>query len=171
MATRESLLGDALAVLRDGGALTLEAVAKRAGLTKPGVVHHFATKEGLAVAVVDHVLDLWEAELVARTGAEADWRQRLGAYVDYALLGPIDPSDLALLADVHLRDRLIEQWTHRLEPWFGTAINSDHSQWAECQAARLLADGAWIDRALGIVAMTEPERRAVRDVARRLIGA
>ncbi|MEI5604275.1 helix-turn-helix domain-containing protein, partial [Streptomyces brasiliscabiei] len=62
MPTKIELLDHAVEVLRRGDALTLDAVAREAGLTKPGVVHHFGTKEVLTVAVVNRIIDRWEAD-------------------------------------------------------------------------------------------------------------
>ncbi|MDI3330355.1 MAG: TetR family transcriptional regulator [Micrococcus sp.] len=165
----ESLLDDALAVLRQGQVLTLDAVARQAGMTKPGVVHHFPTKEALSMAVVDHVVDRWEAELNRRIDPGADALGRLRAYVHWTLTGDFDPSDLAMLADARLRDRLRSQWVARLDPWFGTGIEGPAPQRAAYQAARLLADGAWINQCLGVVTLDHDERQSLLDLALGLI--
>lgn len=167
--TREDILDDAIAVLRQGETLTLDAVAKQAGMTKPGVVHHFPTKEALAVGVVDHVLDHWEAELSERVEAGADPVDRLRTYVQFTLMDDFDSSDLAMLADIRLRDQLAEQWASRLDSWFGPELDHDDPQHARHQAARMLADGAWFDRGLGIVTLDNEERSALLQVALRLI--
>lgn len=170
MATDVEILDSALDVLRRGDSLTMDSVAREAGLTKPGVVHHFATKETLAVAVVDRLVDLWEAELLARVDADSDESERLRAYLDYALMGDLDPSDLALIADVRLRDKLRDRWITRLDPWFGEGQADDVTR-PSLRAARFIADGAWFDRALGIVDYDEHERSAILKVAMDLIGA
>lgn len=97
--------------------LTIDAVARRAGRTKPGVVHHFPTREALACAVVDRTVDAWEGELLTHVGTHADPRVRLRAYLEYALLGETDPADLAFLSDARLRATLTEQWARRVSPW------------------------------------------------------
>lgn len=50
------LLDAAIRVLtRDGlGALTLDAVAREAGVSKGGLTHHFATKDALVTAMLEH---------------------------------------------------------------------------------------------------------------------
>ena len=169
MATSNSILGNALDVLREGQNLTIEAVAKRAGLTKPGVIHHFPGKEALTTAVVSRVMDLWEAELNSRVQKGAGDLDRLRAYIDFAFMADFDPSDLALLADTNLRDRLVENWIHRLEPWFGITAGGNDAEQTACRAARLMADGAWFDRSLGLVCLGEAERRATRDLALSLL--
>lgn len=170
MATRAELLDRAIEVLRRGEALTLDAVARESGLTKPGVVHHFETKDGLTAAVIDRIVERWDNELRSRLGAASGTaRERLRAYVDFSLTAQFDGGDLAFLADLRLREELCRQWVERLGPWFGADLDGGLAQHPALQAARLLADGAWLDQALGIVAMTDAQKAAVRDVALRLI--
>lgn len=164
MATNPELLNAALAVLRAGETLTIDAVARRAGLTKPGVVHHFATKEVLTLAVLDHLLDSWESEITARAGTGASDEDRLLAYVEHTLLGDMDSSDLALLADPKLRDKLSDRWSDRMSAWFGP-MDSPH-----LAAARLIADGAWINRCLGLLDLDDANRTATVALARELVS-
>lgn len=170
MATKPELLDRAIDVLHRGDALTLDAVAREAGLTKPGLVHHFGTKEILTVAVVNHIIDRWEADLVTRAPEHAAPIDKLRAYVDYALTGDFDASDLALLADVNLRERLSALWAQRLTPWLGTEVGTDAASRASLRAARLLADGAWFNAALGIPTVRDDERSVLRAIALQLVN-
>ena len=170
MPTKIELLDHAVEVLRRGDALALDAVAREAGLTKPGVVHHFGTKEVLTVAVVNRIIDRWEADLHTRASADAEPIDKLRAYVDYALNGDFDSSDLALLADVNLRERLSALWAERLTPWLGTDIDTDPASRASLRAARLLADGAWFNAALGIPTVRDDERSVLRAIALQLVN-
>lgn len=165
MTTKPEILDRALDVLRAGDALTLDAVARAVGITKPGVVHHFPTKDRLSVAVVDHLLDHWETELMHRAGPDPDAVTRLRAYVEFALLNELDPADLAVLADSRLRPELAARWSERMSEWFG---DSDRPN---IVAARLVEDGAWIDRCLGMLDLDEEHRRAVVDVTLRLVDS
>lgn len=56
MLAPEALLDAAIRIVtRDGlGAMTLEAVAKEAGVSKGGLTHHFATKDALISAMLEH---------------------------------------------------------------------------------------------------------------------
>lgn len=170
MPNKIELLDPAVEVLRRGDALTLDAVAREAGLTKPGVVHHFGTKEVLTVAVVNRIIDRWEADLHTRASADAEPIDKLRAYVDYALNGDFDSSDLALLADVNLRERLSALWAERLTPWLGSDIDTDPASRASLRAARLLADGAWFNAALGIPTVRDDERSVLRAIALQLVN-
>ena len=167
--TTEQLLDDAIAVLRRGGVVTIDSVASEAGMSKAGVVHHFSSKEALMVGVVNRVMDLWEGQLAATIGEVTDPVERLRAYVDFEVLSDFDGGDLALLADVKLRDTLAAQWRERLRPWFGEDAPGDAGQRAALQSARLIADGAWTDQALGLLSMTGEQRALVRGIAQRLI--
>lgn len=56
MLATENLLDAAIRVVtRDGlGALTLDGVAREAGVSKGGLTHHFATKDALVTAMLEH---------------------------------------------------------------------------------------------------------------------
>ena len=68
-ATRRRLLDAAAAVVRRDGprALTLDTVAAQAGLSKGGLLYHFATKDALVDALVQDWLDRFEGEVVDGT--------------------------------------------------------------------------------------------------------
>lgn len=165
MTTRNAILDGALEVLRCGDPLTLDAVALRAGLTKPGLVHHFRTKEALAVAVVEHVAMNWLNGLRVYAGESPSPVDRLRAYIRYTMTEDIDASDLALLADAKLSGQLVELWDRTLSPWMGEVIDASPADRARYRTARLAADGAWFDRALGVVAFPDDDLAAVLDVA------
>src|ERR687885_93975 len=61
-ATRTRLLDAASWIVVEQGvdALTLEAVAHRAGVSKGGLLHHFASKEALTSALVEHAFETYE---------------------------------------------------------------------------------------------------------------
>ncbi|MCU0636330.1 MAG: TetR family transcriptional regulator [Gemmatimonadaceae bacterium] len=70
-ARRAALLGAARAVLADRpfAALTIDAVAREAGLAKGTVFLYFATKETLGLAVLEELLDEWFDALDSRLSA------------------------------------------------------------------------------------------------------
>ncbi len=65
---RDQLLDSALQIVaRDGFAsLTLDAVAKTAGVSKGGLIHHFPSKEALVAGMLEHHCDQLERELDRR---------------------------------------------------------------------------------------------------------
>lgn len=70
---RDSLLTAAYAVVgkRGGAALTLDAVAAEAGLSKGGVLYHFPTKEALIVAMIHEELEATDRAIDAVLAAES----------------------------------------------------------------------------------------------------
>jgi len=178
MSSQSEILQQAVEVLRRGEALTMDSVAREVGLTKPGVMHYFATKEALTVAVVDYIVDGWEADLRAREHGDGTTLGKLRSYVDYALTADFDASDLALLSDIRLRERLCARWVERLcarwverlEPWLGWDIEATTSRRASLRAARLLADGAWMNSALGIATAYDDEREDLHAIALGLLN-
>lgn len=169
MPTKPEILDAALEVLRRGEPLTIDAVARESGLTKPGVVHHFATKDTLTFGIVGRVIDRWADDLCRYLGDREDPVDRLRAYVDHAFTHDFDPSDLALLADIRLRESMARQWNERLEPWLCLDYEGPVDRRAALRAARLMADGAWINRSLGIRAWNESETPAIRSLAMALL--
>ena len=76
---REQLLDAAVAVIRRDGAaaLTLDAVAAEAGVSKGGVLYHFASKRALIDGLLERWLDEFGARLVSAFGDGANQGGRL----------------------------------------------------------------------------------------------
>ena len=93
---RRELLDAAIAVIRRDGAqaLTLDAVAAEAGVSKGGVLYHFGSKRALIDGLVDCWLDDFEARL--------DGPDLAAAYVrasDLSAAGPeVSASEFGMLA-------------------------------------------------------------------------
>lgn len=163
MSPRSRLLELATAILSRGDVLTLDTLAAEAELSKAGVIHHFRTKEGLMRAVIGAVLDRWEEELSARAAARPGPHARLRAYIDHSFTETFDASNLAFLADVRLRDELLQLWSDRLASWL------DDSGKPAQMAARLLADGAWLNQALGTAEFSAARKKELQEIAERLL--
>jgi AcrR family transcriptional regulator len=169
---RAQILDGALALLRDGGTVTLDSVARRSGLTKPGLMYHFPTKEALMLGVVDHSVDRWERDLTARLeGAlsESAPAVRIRAYLDWCLSGQFDPSDLGMLADPRLSERTTAQWAARIGPWIALPPELSPARRGRLTAVRLLADGIWFAEATGLFPPAPDEREQLRAIAYQLL--
>lgn len=59
---------------------TIDAIAERAGISKPNLHYYFRTKTDLYRAVLQHTLDIWTASL-ARLDPHGDPRSELSAYI------------------------------------------------------------------------------------------
>ncbi|MFF2052926.1 TetR/AcrR family transcriptional regulator [Leifsonia sp. NPDC058194] len=150
--SRTDVLDSTLGMLQGGESISLESAARAAGLTKPGLMYHFPTKEALMLALVDHVVDRCEQAIVSRIGdpASATPRERAAAYATWSIEGPHDASELVVFADPRLRDELVAKWGERLRPYIELPDDLAPDVRARLLAVRLLADGAWFACASGL---------------------
>lgn len=171
-ASRALILDGALETLRAGGTVSLESAARRAGLSKPGVMHHFRTKEALMLALVDRVMDGWEEQMTRRLpgpAQSAPVAHRLRAYLDWCLSGQIDEADLVMLTDPRLREPLKARWAERMRPWIALPEDMAPERRARLLAVRLIADGAWFADATVVLGLAPDERARVRALAEDLL--
>ena len=169
---RPAILAAAFSQLDEGRAVSLDSVARSVGLTKPGVMYHFPTKEALMLALVDSVLDRWEEALIARLGmppAEAGASARIGAYLDWSLSGGFDETDLVAMSDPKLRRSLTQRWAERLAPWLVVPDDVAPDERTRLLAARLLADGGWLAEAANVSPPTPGDLAQLRAFAHNLV--
>ncbi len=170
---RDEALDRAVDLVRHGDPLSLDSVARAAGLTKPGLMYHFPTKEALMTALVDRVVDRCERVLEGLLPAGATsptTGERLAAYLRWALTSPHDGSDLVMLSDPRLRDRLIERWSERLRVWVEVPEDLPAPERARLQAVRLAADGCWFADASGYAPLAQQDRPEVLRLGLELLG-
>ncbi len=147
--------------------LTLEAVADEAGLTKGGLMYHFRTRDELLLAIQQHLIDTWEAQLLAELGKppqEATASERAAAYVTVDAHGSASKAELAFLVESASDPALAQPWDAMMRRWVTEPETAD-SPSMDLFLARLAADGAWLYEATSGVALS-PE---VRDELRRRI--
>ncbi|MHA6722747.1 TetR/AcrR family transcriptional regulator [Sphingomonas sp. RS2018] len=128
------------------GKLTVDAVARSAGVTKGGLFHHFPTKQDLLEGVVETMLADADIQLSAMM---ADDPVAHGAFTRAYLNGVLGDAPsiegvssralcLATLADPDLSDR----WARWVEGKLANfAVTDDNPS---CTLVRLAADGAWL---------------------------
>jgi AcrR family transcriptional regulator len=157
--TRARLLDAASAVSRRDGpqSLTLDAVAAEAGVSKGGLLYHFASKRELLDAVVERWLDEFQRDIDEAGGTFPVGYVRAsdGAKAEEAGLLAALVADPAVLAAVRER---YATWQDRIVTEGGDPV--------EATVARLAADGLWLADLLGMAA-PEGELR-MRVLARML---
>jgi AcrR family transcriptional regulator len=172
MSSKTQILDGALAMLQDGSTVSLESAARKAGLTKPGVMYHFPTKEALMVALLDRVVDDWELDLAARLPGPVETVApgvRIRAYLDWALDCDVDQSDLVMFADPRLREQLTTRWVERMRPWLEVPDDLPPGVQARLVAVRLIAEGTWFAEALCAFPPEGESREQLRDLALNLL--
>lgn len=108
---RQRVLAAALLIAtRDGaGALSLDAVAKEAEISKGGLTHHFPSKDALILALVEKLVFEFEGMVLAR--AQMD-KEPIGRYTR-AFMEAMESAEIAslgraLIAAVALKSSLME---------------------------------------------------------------
>lgn len=137
----------------EGVTLSLESVAKRAGLTKPGLMYYFPNKEALMVGLVDFAAEHWHELLVAQAGAgpaELSPFERHRAYVEVATTEDVSRADYWIFSDALYHPVLAGPWQAWLGPWFSLEDAPAAARGA-LAAARFCADGAWMSEASGVM--------------------
>jgi AcrR family transcriptional regulator len=153
---REALLDAAVAVIRRDGAraLTLDAVAAEAGVSKGGLLYHFASKR----ALVDGLLERWLDDFEVRIGADGF----AAAYVracDLSAVGPeVTASEFGLLAALIEEPHVLEAVRTRYAGWMDRLL-AEVDDPVDAWTARLAADGLWYSDLLGIATPQGEERR------------
>jgi len=149
--TRAKLLDAAGAVIRRDGpqALTLDAVAAQAGVSKGGLLYHFKSKRELLDGLVDRWMDDFQRDIDAESGnfARRYVAANDGAHAEeVGMLAALvaDPQVLAAVRDRH------ETWQDRVASEGGDPVDAT--------VARLAADGLWLADLLG----TAPPRGELR---------
>ncbi|MBC8078602.1 MAG: TetR family transcriptional regulator [Chloroflexales bacterium] len=127
--TRAALLAAAFTVIKHDGlnALTLDAVAHTAGVSKGGLLYHFPSREALVTAMISSPIEEFERALVERLRA-AGYDRTPGAWLRAYIEANMDvvehgaDQSAALLAAVATRPDMLDPirehtvaWQRRLE--------------------------------------------------------
>jgi AcrR family transcriptional regulator len=83
-ATRNSVLGHALALASENGlgGVSIGGLAERAGMSKSGLFAHFASKEGLQLAILDEAIERFVAIVVSPSLREPRGEPRVKALLE-----------------------------------------------------------------------------------------
>ncbi len=153
----------------EGVTISFESVAQRTGLTKPGIMYHFPTKQALMRGLVEHAAQRWDALLRERAGAKPEDLSvfdRHRAYIWVATTAEVSRADYWILSGALYHSALTDSWNEYLGPWH-TIEGWEPRIRSLLTAARFCADGAWMSEATGV--FTSDDLSAVHDHALKLI--
>jgi AcrR family transcriptional regulator len=169
-------------VLRGGVIrLTLEAVAREAGLSKGGVLYHFATKEALIQAMIARLIQYCEQEIEQQQRHDTAPGRWTRAYVRKTVEPKLSyPGEAdfpkskevgaALIVTAAINPKLLEPLRERFRVW-QQAIEHDGIGPTRATVVRLAVDGLWLADVLGIWSPSEKLRRQVLNELIRLTRA
>ena len=148
-------------------AVTLDAVAAQTGLTRPGLLYHYPSREALVRATHQHLIDSWEAGLAAVAGKcceEATPEERSAAYITMCAQST-RRAELLLMMESVDDPELEASWRRLIERWAPPMPRGGDPRALDAFIARLAADGLWFLTA--IPGQMNPDLCAV--VTRRLV--
>jgi AcrR family transcriptional regulator len=162
--TRQRLLAAAQTVVRRDGprALTLDAVAAEAGVSKGGLLYHFATKDALVDALIEDWLDSFEAR-VLEGAADGNWARAYTRAAEVRSPGE-RATDVALVVAVANAPQALDTVRRRYAAWQKRVVAGSPDP-VDATIARLAADGLWIADLLGLA---PPKGKLRREVLARL---
>ena len=160
--TKQRLLDAAAAVVRRDGAtaLTLDAVAAEAGVSKGGLLYHFASKREL----LDAMLDGWLEEFAGEIEAAEEGRGFAHGYVKASDMSGWAAAERAtefgLLAAMVDEPGTLEGVRARYAAW-QDRLAAQAADPVDATVARLAADGLWLNDLLGLAPPTGELRERV----------
>lgn len=161
--TRQHLLAAAETIVsRDGvNYLTLDAVAKEAGVSKGGVLYHFSGKKALIEGMLERLFKAYEEMMESLYAAETEGPGRwLRAYIRSAL-EPIDPDpDLTsgLIAALASERELLAWAEPEWMKWEEMILN-DGLPAHRAMLIKLAADGYWFGGIFSGQVLQEQDQR------------
>lgn len=166
--TRETLLGAATQVILEKGveALTLDAVARQAGVSKGGLLYHFPNKNALVVGLGEQLIQEFEAALQAefdRDDAPGTPGQWVRAYIRSTLR--MSGQTLALVA--RLTSLIVEMPPELLkvaeayEQRCRQRLDADGLDPTQAAIVQLAIDGLWFSEVFQLSALDETRQAQV----------
>lgn len=168
---RTQILDAVVAIIQRGGvtAVTFDAVAEEAKLTRGGLIYHFPSREDLIFETHRYLAEGWEEALSTAAGNKAEAatpEQRYAAYVQTCARAA-DRAELAMMLESASDTRLGELWQDVIDRWAPPVPDSDDEFGLSRFIARLAADGLWAHEALS----ARPLPKKLKDrICRRLIA-
>jgi AcrR family transcriptional regulator len=162
---RERALDAAIAIAsREGVAtLTIDAVAKEAGVSKGGVLHHFRTKEMLILAMVERLVAAFEAVTQATAAADPKPVGRFTrAFVDAVLSPELTRIGRALVAVVAVNPALLDPLRASFQRCYAR-LEADGIDPVDANMCALVADAIWLKSIFDLPPTPPAVERAIRE--------
>lgn len=153
--TRDKIIDAAMSIVRDQGVakLTLDEAAKRAGLSKGGVLYHFKTKDDLIRGVVETLINQCDALQQAYYEREPEGPYRWVRAVVRTGFDPNGPASdklaSALLASIAVNPELVAPLQAQYDKWIAR-IEADSPNPLLAGLICMAMDGHYFEKILGL---------------------
>lgn len=162
---RQKLLEAAALIVTEQGsdALTLDAVAKRAEVSKGGLLYHFSTKEALVKGLVQYMNDIYRAnveELVEKDEKETGKWARSFINVMHDKSAENRTISAGMLAAQGINPKLLQPLQDTYADW-QNHIEHDGIDQVDATILRLAVDGLWLSEIFGLGQLPPKLRKQV----------
>jgi AcrR family transcriptional regulator len=173
--TQAALLDAAAAVVRTDGVanLTLDRVAEAAGVSKGGLLYHYATKQALVAAMLERTL----ARADDRLNELAHENDRVSgsfaqAYLDYVRSDqPVElDSATGIFASAALDDGDLTPARAAFATWQDRLLTDDGIDPTTALLARVVGDGLWLIDLFGLAPPTAGQREALISLVEEMLA-
>lgn len=144
-------------------AVTLEAVARAAGVSKGGLLYHFGSKRELFDGLIDRLADVTRAEIAAaKTGNGSIAR----SFLETAIPGKPEDSGMywSVIAVLRASGSADKESTRKIRAIFSEWVNAVHDEIDDpvlAETIRLVGDGLFLCAVSGLPVPEEALRRQV----------
>jgi AcrR family transcriptional regulator len=162
---RKRLLIAASLIVREQGVehLTLEAVARAAGVSKGGLLYHFSSKDALINGMVEDLNNAFVEDVQDRVDRDAQPNGRwCRAYLESTFRGFENGLEMSsiLSAALFTNPELLQQMQAQYTIWQKN-IESDGLNPIRSTIARLAADGLWFSEMFGLAPLEKDAREHI----------
>lgn len=162
---RTQLLEAAAAIVNEQGSeyLTLDAVAKKAGVSKGGLLYHFKNKFALIQGLVDYADELYRNNVNERVSEdEANKGKWVHAFIEATREHRSENAAITsgMLAAQGINSNLLLPLQDTYKVW-QDKIERDGLDKVDATIIRLAVDGLWLSEVFGIDALDESMRSKV----------
>ncbi|MFC5649528.1 TetR/AcrR family transcriptional regulator [Paenibacillus solisilvae] len=162
---RNNALSAASFIVKNHGVekLTLEAVAKEAGISKGGLLHHFPNKQALIRGLVEELTDNFVTDVNNRaanaTTSDGKWSR---AYLEATFNDITEGNEMstALIASLFTSPDLLAKLQSEYLIWQKN-IENDGIDPVKSTLVRLAADGLWLSEMFGLGKLNDDLREKV----------
>lgn len=162
---RQKLLEAAALIVHNKGidALTLDAVAKQAEVSKGGLLYHFESKEALVKGLVQHMDNIYRENVEGSTQEDPEetgkWTR---AFVNTMYQQSLENKEISagMLAAQGINPELLKPLQDTYAKW-QDQIQEDGLDEVQATILRLAVDGLWLSEIFGLGTLDENLRKRV----------
>lgn len=170
---KKNLLSAASVIVKEEGVanLTFEAVAKKAGVSKGGLLYHYSSKEALIKAMVQewslNYFKSIETFVKSESNTIGKWSH---AYINATLLDLDNDKNLtsALMAAMYTNPSLLEEYRRDYNILLDKLMN-DGTDPIKITIARLAIDGLWFSEIFDLAPLDETLKHDVIQELNRMV--